>query len=42
MIHPLAGDDLGNGVRKMRMAIKAKGKSGGARILTLNAKVRLS
>ena len=26
MIHPLAGDDLGNGVRKMRMAIKAKGK----------------
>lgn len=41
MIHPLAGDDLGNGVRKMRMAIKAKGKgkSGGARILTLNAKV---
>lgn len=39
--NPFVGDDLGNGVRKMRMAIKAKGKgkSGGARILTLNAKV---
>lgn len=38
---PLVGDDLGNGVRKIRMAIesKGKGKSGGARILTLNVKV---
>ena len=36
--NPLAGDDLGAGVRKIRMAInsKGKGKSGGARILTLN------
>ena len=35
------GDDLGGGVRKIRMAIasKGKGKSGGARILTLNVKV---
>lgn len=39
--NPLVGDDLGNGVRKIRMAIEAKGKgkSGGARILTLNVKV---
>lgn len=37
----MVGDDLGNGVRKIRMAIesKGKGKSGGARILTLNVKV---
>lgn len=36
--NPLCGDDLGGGVRKIRMAIdsKGKGKSGGARILTLN------
>ena len=36
--NPLAEDDLGAGVRKIRMAInsKGKGKSGGARILTLN------
>ena len=36
--NPLLGDDLGGGVRKVRMAIasKGKGKSGGARILTLN------
>lgn len=36
--NPLAGDDLGAGVRKIRMAINSegKGKSGGARILTLN------
>ena len=35
------GDDLGGGVRKIRMAIasKGKGKSGGATILTLNVKV---
>lgn len=39
--NPLIGDDLGNGVRKIRMTIesKRKGKSGGARILTLNVKV---
>ena len=39
--NPLVGDDLGGGVRKIRMAIadKGKGKSGGARILTLNVKV---
>ena len=36
--NPFAGDDLGAGVRKIRMAINSKGKkkSGGARILTLN------
>ena len=35
---PLQGDDLGGGVRKIRMAIasKGKGKSGRARVLTLN------
>ena len=35
---PLQGDDLGGGVRKIRMAIASKGtgKSGGARVLTLN------
>lgn len=35
---PFLGDDLGSGIRKVRMAIasKGKGKSGGARILTLN------
>ena len=33
---PFIGADLGNGVRKVRMAIsdKGKGKSGGARIIT--------
>ena len=33
--NPLLGDDLGGGVRKVRMAIasKGKGKSGGARCL---------
>ena len=38
---PFQGDDLGGGVRKIRMAIssKGKGKSGGARILTLNVLV---
>ena len=36
--NPFLGDDLGSGIRKVRMAIasKGKGKSGGARILTLN------
>ena len=35
--HPFQGDDLGGGVRKVRMAIrsKGKGKRGGARVLTL-------
>ena len=39
--NPLVGDDLGGGVRKIRMSIadKGKGKSGGARILTLNVMV---
>ena len=37
MENPFQGDDLGGGVRKIRMAIasKGKGKSGGARVLTL-------
>lgn len=36
--NPFLGDDLGSSIRKVRMAIasKGKGKSGGARILTLN------
>lgn len=36
-INPTAGVDLGNGLRKLRMAIKSKGKgkSGGARVITL-------
>ena len=36
--NPLVGDDLGGGVRKIRMAIadKGKGKSGGARVITYN------
>lgn len=39
--NPFQGVDLGNGVRKIRMAIssKRKGKSGGARVITLNAVV---
>lgn len=34
--NPRLGDDLGNGKRKVRMAIasKGKGKSGGARVIT--------
>lgn len=34
--NPFAGHDLGNGIRKVRMAIrsKGKGKSGGARVIT--------
>lgn len=37
--NPLQGNDLGNGIFKVRMAIssKGKGKSGGARIITFNA-----
>jgi len=36
--NPFLGTDLGNGVRKVRMAIasKGKGKSGGARVITYN------
>ncbi len=39
--NPLQGVDLGGGVRKIRMAIssKGKGKSGGARVLTLTVLV---
>ncbi len=41
MQNPLMGIDLGRGVRKIRMAItsKGKGKSGGARVLTLTVLV---
>ena len=41
MKNPFRGDDLGGGVRKIRMAIssKGKGRSGGARVLTLNVLV---
>lgn len=40
--NPFQGTDLGNGVRKLRMAItsKGKGKSGGARVITLNILVK--
>ena len=36
--NPFQGDDLGNGVRKIRMQItsKGKGKAGGARVITMN------
>lgn len=36
--NPQLGTDLGNGFRKVRMAIrsKGKGKSGGARVITLD------
>lgn len=36
--NPQQGVDLGNGYRKVRMAIKSKGKgkSGGARVITLD------
>ena len=39
--NPLQGSDLGGGVRKIRMTIasKGKGKSGGARVLTLTVLV---
>ncbi len=35
-LNPFAGVDLGNGVRKVRLAVKSKGKgkSGGARVIT--------
>jgi len=36
--NPFQGSDLGGGTRKVRMAIasKGKGRSGGARVITLN------
>ena len=36
--NPNEGDDLGNGIRKFRMAIKSKGKGkrGGARVISLS------
>ena len=39
MENPFQGADLGNGLRKVRMSItsKGKGKSGGARVITLTA-----
>ena len=39
--NPMAGVDLGGGIRKVRMAIasKGKGKSGGARVITSTADV---
>lgn len=39
--NPHAGDDLGNGIRKIRMAIKSKGKgkSGGARVISLTVAI---
>jgi len=40
--NPQQGDDLGQGVRKVRMAIasKGKGKSGGARVITFNVQIQ--
>lgn len=42
--NPMQGVDLGNGVRKLRMTIssKGKGKSGGARIISLNVQITQS
>ena len=39
--NPLQGSDLGDGIRKLRMAIasKGKGKSGGARVITYAADI---
>ena len=39
--NPFLGKDLGDGIRKIRMAItsKGKGKSGGARVITYNVNV---
>ncbi len=41
MEDPFIGSDLGSGIRKIRLAIasKGKGKSGGARVLTLTVLV---
>ena len=40
-VNPLQGVDLGNGIRKVRMSIssKGRGKSGGARVITMNVNV---
>lgn len=35
--NPNMGVDLGEGFRKVRMAISSKGKSGGARVITFDA-----
>lgn len=35
--NPLQGNDLGCGIRKVRMAIASKGKSGGARVITFSS-----
>lgn len=42
--NPLQGVDLGGGVRKIRLAIKSKskGKSGGARVITLNTVISVA
>lgn len=42
--NPIQGSDLGKGIRKIRMTIasKGKGKSGGARIITLNVQISQS
>jgi hypothetical protein len=42
--YPEMGDDLGNNIRKVRMAIasKNKGKSGGARIITCTVLVDIA
>ncbi len=41
MENPFVGSDLGSGIRKIRLAIasKGKGKSGGARVLSLTVLV---
>jgi hypothetical protein len=41
LANPEMGDDLGNNIRKVRMAIASKnrGKSGGARVITCNVLV---
>jgi hypothetical protein len=43
LANPTIGDDLGNNIRKVRMAIKSKnkGKSGGARIITCTVLVSI-
>lgn len=42
--NPQQGVDLGGGVRKVRLAIKSKGKgkSGGARVITLNTVISMT
>lgn len=42
MQHPSAGDVIArtNGVRKLRVAVKGRGKRGGARVLYLYVQVR--